>query len=140
MATLVLGCSQAAIAVTGDGTSGRVVTHMSGAKLHLTPWEADQLALELQRKAQQLRISAASAKQYTEALSGKADAAGTISAHTRNITVTADGGSSMSLTQVEARQLAESLVDAAAAIEEGATDCVQIDQRRRQPRPQGAAA
>ncbi|WP_313178946.1 hypothetical protein [Stenotrophomonas sp.] len=71
MATLVLGCSQAAIVVTGDGTSGRVVTHMCGAKLHLTPWEADQLALELQRKAQQLRISAASAKQYTEALSGK---------------------------------------------------------------------
>ncbi len=71
MATLVLGCSQAAIAVTGDGTSGRVVTHMGGAKLHLTPWEADQLALELQRKAQQLRIGAATAQQYTAALSAR---------------------------------------------------------------------
>ncbi len=69
MASLALGCTQAAIAVTADDTSGRVITHMGSAKLHLTPWEAEQLALELQRKAQQLRIGAATAQQYTEALS-----------------------------------------------------------------------
>ncbi|MDV9040995.1 hypothetical protein [Stenotrophomonas sp. RAC2] len=74
MATLVLGCSQAAIAVTADGTSGRVITHMGSAKLHLTPWEADQLAQELQRKAQQLRVGAATAQQCTDALSGQVHA------------------------------------------------------------------
>ncbi len=42
---------------------------MGSAKLHLTLWEADQLALELQRKAQQLRIGAATAQQYADALS-----------------------------------------------------------------------
>jgi len=140
MASLNLSCRQAVLSVTADHVSDRVIVYMGGASLHLTQQEADQLALQIQRAAQAVRIGSTTAKQYTDALSGKADAADTTTAQTRNIFVTADGGASLSLTQVEARELAASLVDAAEAVYLGATDRVSISQRSRPEIAQEAAA
>lgn len=71
MASLTLGCRQAVLSVAADHVSDRVVVHMGGASLHLTQQEADQLALQLQRAAQAVRIGSTTAEQYTAALSGK---------------------------------------------------------------------
>ncbi len=71
MASLTLGCRQAALSVTADHVSDRVIVYMGGASLHLTQQEADQLALQVQRAAQAVRIGSTTAKQYTDALSGK---------------------------------------------------------------------
>lgn len=140
MASVLLGPNKVAPTALAMPDAGVVALKMGFANLYLDSAEADQLAAELQRAAQALRIGNTTAKQYTDALSSKPDASGTANAHGRNITVTADSGASLSLTHVEAKELAESLVDAAAAIEEGATDCVSIDQRRRLAIPQEAAA
>lgn len=71
MASLNLSCRQAVLSVTADHVSDRVVVYMGGASLHLTQQEADQLALQIQRAAQAVRIGSTTAKQYTDALSGK---------------------------------------------------------------------
>ncbi len=71
MASLNLSCRQAVLSVTADHVSDRVIVYMGGASLHLTQQEADQLALQLQRAAQAVRIGSTTAKQYTDALSGK---------------------------------------------------------------------
>jgi len=71
MASLNLACRQAVLSVTADHVSDRVIVYMGGASLHLTQQEADQLALQMQRAAQAVRIGSTTAKQYTDALSGK---------------------------------------------------------------------
>lgn len=50
---------------------GIITVRVGCASIHLDADEADQLALELQREAQALRMSRTTAKQYTDALSGK---------------------------------------------------------------------
>lgn len=71
MASLNLSCRQAVLSVTADHVSDRVIVYMGGASLHLTQQEGDQLALQIQRAAQAVRIGSTTAKQYTDALSGK---------------------------------------------------------------------
>lgn len=73
--------------IHSPGGRGKPVVHVStepkaifvdvaGAWLQLDAEEADSLGAELQRAAQQLRIGAASAQQYTDALNpSKAEAA-----------------------------------------------------------------
>lgn len=71
MARMSLGGSTIAPTVLSMDALGKVAVKLGFASLYLDPAEADQLALELQRAAQALRIGGTTAKQYTDALSGK---------------------------------------------------------------------
>lgn len=70
MASLSLGAASIAPTVLSMDALRKVAVKLGFASLYLDPAEADQLALELQRAAQALRIGATIAKQYTDALSG----------------------------------------------------------------------
>ena len=50
---------------------GVITITVGCSRIHVDAAEAEQLALELQRAAQALRIGGTTAKQYTDALSGK---------------------------------------------------------------------
>lgn len=55
MATLSLGCKPAALTVSVDQISQRVINDMEGPSLHLTANEVDQLARRLRLGADNLR-------------------------------------------------------------------------------------
>lgn len=57
MATLSLGCRSAAINVTADPVSERVIADMGAARLHLTVEEAEQHACQLLAAPKQLRAA-----------------------------------------------------------------------------------
>jgi len=71
MASLSLGAASIAPTVLSMDALGKVAVKLGFASLYLDPAEADALSLELQRAAQALRMSGTTAKQYTDALSGK---------------------------------------------------------------------
>ncbi|HBS54582.1 MAG TPA: hypothetical protein DEA38_02485 [Stenotrophomonas sp.] len=71
MARLSLGAATTAPTVLPMDAIGIVAVKLGFASLYLEEAEADALALELQRAAQALRIGKSTAKQYTDALSGK---------------------------------------------------------------------
>ncbi|MBH1529898.1 hypothetical protein I5T99_12625 [Stenotrophomonas maltophilia] len=71
MASLSLGATNMAPSVLTMDSLGKVAVKLGSASLYLEPIEADQLAVELQRAAQALRIGGTTAKQYSDALSGK---------------------------------------------------------------------
>jgi len=71
MASLSLGAASIAPTVLSMDALGKVAVKLGFASLYLDPAEADQLALELQRAAQALRIGNSTATQYTDALSGR---------------------------------------------------------------------
>lgn len=71
MASLLLGPNKVAPTALALPDPGVVVAKLGFASLHLAPAEAEQLAVELQRAAQAVRIGNSTAKQYTDALSGK---------------------------------------------------------------------
>lgn len=71
MARLSLGAVTTAPTVLPMDALGIVAVKLGFASLYLDPAEADQLALELQRAAQALRIGTSTAKQYTDALSAR---------------------------------------------------------------------
>lgn len=71
MASLILGPNKVAPTALAMPDLGKVAANLGFASLYLDPAEADALALELQRAAQALRIGKSTAKQYTDALSGK---------------------------------------------------------------------
>ncbi len=71
MASLSLGANKVAPTAEPMPDLGKVAARLGHASLYLDAEEADQLALELQRAAQALRIGSTSGKQYTDALSGK---------------------------------------------------------------------
>ena len=71
MVSLSLGAASIAPTVLSMDALGKIAVKLGFASLYLDPAEADQLALELQRAAQALRIGNSTAKQYTHALGGK---------------------------------------------------------------------
>lgn len=71
MARMSLGAASIAPTVLSMDDLGKVAVKLGLASLYLDPEEADELALGLQRAAQALRINSSTAKQYTDALSGK---------------------------------------------------------------------
>ena len=71
MASLSLGSPKVAPIVQTMDFPGKVAVQLGSAVLYLDPEEADELARELMRAAQALRIGGTTAKQYTGALSGK---------------------------------------------------------------------
>ncbi len=71
MASVLLGPNKVAPSALAMPDAGVVALKMGFANLYLDSAEADQLAAELQRAAQALRINSSTAQQYTDALSGK---------------------------------------------------------------------
>ena len=71
MASLSLGSPKVAPIVQTMDLPGKVAVQLGSAVLYLAPEEADELARELMRAAHALRMNRTTAKQYTDALSGK---------------------------------------------------------------------